>query len=257
MADKLKTKISFEIYCKKLRNFPKWKVLPYNEFLINARKKYTEKYGIIKEPEKIEPQSVTNEIGNWLHQEEANEAFQLFNNYKQGYHLETISDLELLKKLVYCEIVVRRIEKVLNENPNKVQTQALRAFNELLNQILTIRTSLGLIKNKAEGIFEYIELLKKKAKLWKQANPNIPYLPCPYCKNALYIKLKDIHFYEAIKHPMFKDKILWSEELLDLIKEKKITFEEGAKVLKTSIDGMKLMFEKKFGVINPANSSAS
>lgn len=255
MADKLKIKISFETYCSHLRNLKNWKGLPYQEFLEKARKKFTEKYGVSQEKEEELEESTKNEVGTWVDESEGQEALNLFNTYKNGYHLESLSDLELLKKLVYCEISAKRIEKVLNLNSTKVLSKELRVYNELLNQILNIRTSLGLIKNKAEGIFEYIELIKKKALAYKNANPNLPYLPCPYCKNALYIKLKDLESYKAIKHPMFKDKILWNEELLNLIKEKKITFEEGAKVLRTSADEMKLMFEKKFGVIRPANSS--
>jgi hypothetical protein len=256
--DKPKKKIfSFEIYAKRLRNLSNYRDLEYSEFLERARKKYFLKYGKKDEEEKPSEPSV-NEVGTWVDDSEGQEALNLFNTYKRGYHLESLSDLELLKKLVYCEINAKRIEKILNENSAKVLPRELRAYNELLNQILNIRVNLGLVKNKAEGIFEYIELLKKKADSWKKANPNLSYLPCPYCKNALYIKLKDIHLYQAIKHPLFKDKILWNDELLNLIKERKITFEEGAKVLRTSVDEMKLMFEKKFGiVVSPSDNSAS
>jgi hypothetical protein len=250
-------RISFEGYCARIRKLPSFKGLPEIEFKSKAKKLYTKKYGKVEEEELT---TIENEVGVWISKKEANEALTLFNTYKNNYHLESLSDLELLKKLVYCEIMVKRIEKLLNEKTNEVQAKALRTFNELLNQILNIRTNLGLIKDKAQGIFEYIELLKKKAKLWRQSNPNpYPYIPCAWCGKPLYIKLKDPHLYEAVKNPFFKGRILYNKELLNLIKQGKITVEEGAKILRTSPDYVKLLYDKEFGssAVNPAINSSS
>ena len=107
-----KQKPSFESYARRLRNLKNWRGLEYSSFLEIAKKRYFLKYGNAQE-EKIPDIAVENIVGVWLDKEEADKALELFENYKKKYHIEALSDVELLKQYIYSETLLNRVKKIL------------------------------------------------------------------------------------------------------------------------------------------------
>ena len=249
---KIKKTPSFECYAKRIRNFPNFKSLEYSQFLEVAKKRYFLKYGQTQEKKEESGKPIENEVGTWLNQEEADKTFKLFNDYKQKYHIENLSDVELLKQYIYSETLLNRIKGVLDKAPDKINKDELKVFSDLVSQILTLKEKLGLLSEKKESDpLKYINLLKKKFEIWRENNQGSRSIICPYCSKIIFLKIRT-DCWEAQKHTFFVDKVLANKYLWELYKEGKITREDVSKVLGTSVFYVEWL-EKK---IYSANSSA-
>ena len=179
---------------------------------------------------------------NWLDSKEKDEANKLFNDYLKNNHFEA-SDIILLRRLIFAIINSKRIEKELTsqfkagtEDPRrmKVSTALNRAYNESINEIVTIQKQLGLLGDKSKGNpLEFIFNLFRKAKKWREENLGRD-IDCPFCKQKIYLMIRTDK-YKAIKHPFFgKNKILFNITLWKLYKNNRITKKEFADTLNTS-----------------------
>jgi hypothetical protein len=226
---------------KKLRNMKQYKDKTDDEIMALAE-------------ESLRKEALDSSEGSWVNESEKTQAEELYNKYLESYNLTSASDREGLKNLVFYEIFAQRLQKIISKKSvdEKGEFQApgknlMEALNNANEQIVEWKERLGLFENKTENDgFTLFQILKKKVLDWFYRNPNIPYLPCPYCQGDLYIKLREPQLYEAVKHPLFKDKILWNDALLEYVHEGKLTVEEVARVLETSATLISLMLDKKY-----------
>lgn len=200
----------------------------------------------------MEESKNTDFKGIGLTKGEKNQAEKRFEEYKQRYHIESLSDLQLLEQLVFREILQERtkkqVRKVTNAKKkaeeNAISPYLLKVLNENEERILILKEKLGLFEEKkGEDPFKYIQRLKKKFKKWREENQGSRTLICPHCSKMVMLKIRT-KAWEALKHPFFKDRILANVHLWKLFKEGKITKDDIAKVLGCSPDYVEWLEEK-------------
>jgi len=112
-----------------------------------------------------------------------------FEDYRNHYHMESFSDLQLLEELVFREALQERYKKKIGKlakptkkeksekedtkNKPKVVAEVvpkylLKALDENLDKILIIKEKLGLFEEKKENDFNAFQILDKKFKIWKE-----------------------------------------------------------------------------------------
>ncbi len=192
-------------------------------------------------------------VGAGLEKDEKKSAKKLFDGYRRNYSIDALSDLNLLEELTYREILQERYKIKISEvsksktvnDQNIIPGHVLKALNENLTQILTLKEKLGLFSDKKEDsdAFKHLETLKKKFKIWLKENQGSRTLACPHCSKMIMLRIRT-KAWEAQKHPMFRDRILCNDHLVKLFMEKKITADDCAKMLGTSKDYIKWLIEK-------------
>lgn len=177
-----------------------------------------------------------------------------FNSYRERYHIENFSDLEILSELVFREALQERTKKKIEKygdkakdkekGNNTVIPQHLLSFlDENLGQVITLKEKLGLFEDKTTDPYQYIQTLKKKFKKWREENQGSRTFPCPHCSKIVMLKIK-MDKWDALKHPFFKDRIIANEHLWKMYKEGKITKQDVANVLGTSDKYIDLLEER-------------
>ncbi len=201
-----------------------------------------------KSKDKNKPEESSIEIykftGSGLTTSEKRLAKKRFEDYKNFYHVEHLSDLQLLEELCFRESLQERTKKVIAkvaksktvEKENLIPTHILNSLNENLERILILKEKLGLFEDKkGNDPFKHIQTLKKKFKIWMSENQGSRTLICPHCSKMVLLKIRT-ESWEAQKHPFFVDRILANKHLWKLYKEEKITNEDVGKVLGVSPD---------------------
>jgi len=191
--------------------------------------------------------------GTGLSKTEIKNGKKLFDNYKENYHIEQLSDLQLLQDLVYLEILqiryknrIAEIEKNNETAGGKKQSSAyiVKALNENLAQILILKEKLGLFETKKDNDgYLALSRLKEKFKKWLEENQASRTIKCPHCSQMILLKIKT-DAWEALKHPFFRDSILGNKPLWKLYKNSKLTKEEVAEILGVAPDYIEWL-EKK------------
>lgn len=174
----------------------------------------------------------------------------LVARYLHDYDIESISDKNLIKQIIYLEIVQIRIQDSINDlhkENTKHPSHLIESLQKNLEAILKAKNSLGLTKekqdaNKNDGTKAW-ELLKRKTEKWQEENQGCRTAICPHCSQMILFKIR-VDKYDASKHPYFKDKILYNEHLIALYKEGKLQKSDVAKVLGTSEDYIGWVIQK-------------
>ena len=113
-----------------------------------------------------------------------------------------------------------------------------------MEQILTLKEKLGLLTNKeGDDSFKVIQQLKEKFKIWCSENSGSRTIVCPHCSKLVLLRIRT-DIWETQQHPMFKDKTLYNQHLVDMYLTGKITAEDVAKVLGTSPKYTEWLIEK-------------
>jgi len=173
------------------------------------------------------------------------DAGKLFKEYLKQYSFTQLSDIQLVEELVYREIMQNRFKEKIDNfekkhkkegHDNITPSSMLQPLNENFEQILKLKESLGLLKDKtSEDGFQYIQKLKEKFKVWANEHQGSRYLKCPHCSKPVLLKIRT-ESWEAAKHPFFKDNILGNDALVKLFQSGKITKKDVADILQTSPD---------------------
>ena len=178
-----------------------------------------------------------------------------FDEYRERYHMENLSDLQILEELVFRECLQEKYKKKIGKLTKKTRRKKgdkssdkeplttdtipkylISALDENLDKIITIKEKLGLFKEKTgDDPYKYIKQLKEKFKKWREENQGSRTTICPHCSQMIMLKIRT-DAWESQKHPFFKDKILANEHLWSLYKNKIIIKEDIAKILGCSID---------------------
>ena len=181
------------------------------------------------------------------------DAGKLFKEYLKQYSFTQLSDIQLVEELVYREIMQNRFKEKIDNfekkhkkegHDNITPSSMLQPLNENFEQILKLKESLGLLKDKtSEDGFQYIQKLKEKFKVWKNENQASRTIVCPECSKMLMLRIRT-DIWEAQKHSFFKDKLLFNEHLVQLYLDKKITDVDVAKILGTTPEYTEWLIKK-------------
>lgn len=199
--------------------------------------------------------------GLGLNRTECKHGQQKFDEYCTVYHITAYSDLQLLEELIYREIMQENFKVQIEEKKKKTETEnktlsekdqkdvviatyMVDAMNQNLEQIFSLKEKLGLINNQeGDDGFKYLQQLEEKFRLWEKENQASREVVCPHCSKLILLHIRT-ETWEAQKHPLFKDKILYNEHLVKMFLENKITSEDVAKVLGTSPSYVQWLIEK-------------
>jgi len=203
----------------------------------------------------------------FVDREEQTLAKDLLKKYCKDYVIETISDKNTLKQLIYLEVIQNRLETSMNQlhTENKaVPLQIMDSLHKNIDEIIVLKETLGITKKNKEQDVNPIEILKKKFKKWRENNQGSRTLVCPHCSKMILLKIRT-EVWEAQKHPFFKDKILANVGLVKLYKEGKLNKEDVALILECSPDYIDWLIPKWFqdnttpveDVTNPPEGNAT
>lgn len=193
--------------------------------------------------------------------DERKSARKLAKKYLSTYTIETVSDRNTLVQLLFLEMMNFRLQASINkvyEDSKIIPMQMLDSLHKNLQQIGETKEKLGITRAKLDDqkkdTIELLDTLKKKFKKYREQNQLSRQMVCPYCGQMCLLKMRTEH-YETIKHPYFKDRILFNENLIKLYTQGKITRKEVADVLGCSEDYVGWMCEKA-KIIDPESNSA-
>ncbi len=182
--------------------------------------------------------------------EDQKSAKVLIRKYLDDYTPETVSDINTLRSILFLEVLNSRLQDELNsdkEAQRDINLRAVETIHKNLNQILVLKGSLGLTKDKKDGnvksVDEKIKLMRKQFKVWMSQNQASRECVCPYCAQHFLLRIRMEHW-EAQKHPFFKDRILYNKPLIELFLEGVITKEKLAEILECSPDYIGWVIER-------------
>ena len=188
--------------------------------------------------------------GTGLTHNEKRIAQRKFKKYKEVYHIDSLSDLQLLESLVFRETLQERTkEQIMDDVDDKkvlkpASTRLMNIINNNEECILILKEKLGLFEDKkVKDPFKHIQILKKKFKKWREENQGSRTLICPHCSKMLMLRIRT-KAWEVQKHEFFRDRILTNNHLVKLFMDKKITKSDCAKILGVSEDYILWLIEK-------------
>jgi hypothetical protein len=225
---------------KTLRNLPQYRDKTEEELLDIAQKS-------------IEKKEQKKELSDGWLPEEQELAEKLYNDYILNYEIESLSDKNSLKQLVFYEVFFERLQKLLSDfsskkdNAGKTPPKTLmESLNDITTNIMRLKEQLGLFQERKQesDIVKLWGALKKKVAIWRKTNPNKSF-SCPHCGGMIFLKLREPELYEASKHPLFKCRVLYNDELLNLVEVGRVSSVEAAKILDTSYAYINFLIEQR------------
>ena len=188
------------------------------------------------------------ESGNFINDEEKKLAKKIFDAYLEQNSFESYSDLSTLSVLVYNEVLSQRVQKSINDCTNKdgkayISDKLLKSHADLTNQILHLKTKLGIDKEVKTDEFTALQLLKKRFHNWIQVNRNECTIAIPFtCQGCgkddvkMVLLRKRVKDFEALDHPFFSGRFTYNHEIINDVESNKITIEQAARYLQVSKD---------------------
>lgn len=190
--------------------------------------------------------------------------------YLEEYTIETTSDKNILRDVIYLEIINQRYKNKLNElykEDSAVPLNLLNIIHKNQTQILELKKALGLTKEGEEATkseaFKALELLEKKAEIWRSKNQASRELICIAKNTDILMSDYSIKKIENIK---INDNIVGivkvNKQGLKLVKQKILNVNRSLKnvlILKTN-KGRKLICTPDhliFSYLRSQNTDAS
>ena len=169
-----------------------------------------------------------------------------FRSYRKYYHIETFSALQLLEELVVREAQNERMKKLttpladseIAKANGMIDWKLAKAMDDNLEKIIHLKEKIGLFKSKKkEDLFNFIQTLKEKQKIYRRENPKEYSFPCPSCGKMIHAMVRINEKTHIIsEHPFFKNKFFDGGYLIELMEAGKLTKEEVAKAIKVPVD---------------------
>jgi hypothetical protein len=188
------------------------------------------------------------ESGNFIDEAEKKLAKKMFEAYLEQNSFESYSDLSTLSVLVYNEVLSGRVQKSINECTTKdgksyISDKLLKSHSDLTNQILHLKTKLGIDKEVKTDEFTALQLLKKRFHQWIQENKASCTIAIPFsCQSCghddvkLVLLRKVVNDWTAIDHPAFLGRFYYSKHAMDMVEAGTLKAEDYAKIFQVSLD---------------------
>jgi len=191
---------------------------------------------------------ITNQIdldSLFIDKKERKIAKHLLRKYLDDFTPETISDINILRDILFLEILNARLQDKINRDASS-NTRTIEAIHKNLNQIISLKSTLGIAGGKkGESVDTKIKQLMKKFEIWRRNNNGSRTIICPYCGQMVLLKIRT-DAWEAGKHPFFKDRVLYNHHLMNLYLQRKITKQDVAKILECSEDYIDWLLQKAY-----------
>lgn len=231
---------SYEGIVKRLRNLPQNRNKTDEELKAMAEAKDTEAEHFLDD---MDVDSLFTSTG------EQKAARVLLSKYLQDYELETISDKNILKQLIYLEVFQARLQtsaEVFQKENKAVPLQILDSIHKNVDKIILLKEKLGLtkdIKSAQNDSFKILQTIEHKAKVWRENNQATRRRVCPHCSKIVLWKIRP-EAWESQKHPFFKDRILGNVHIIKLYKEERLSKEDVAAIFECSTDYIEWLIKR-------------
>jgi len=186
------------------------------------------------------------DIINKFKGEERKQAQGLLEKYFKDYSIESVSDINTLKEIIFYEIIQYRLQDKLNEfaASKTIPIQLVNVMHENSEAIIKLKNSLGLFADKEKKTeYDVLKHLKRRFQVWLGENQASRTLICPHCSKMILLKMKT-DIWESQKHPYFKDRVIYNKVLFQLYHDQKITKKDLAGVIETSEDYISWVIDK-------------
>lgn len=162
-------------------------------------------------------------------------AEERYKSYLETHDIESLSDLDTLRSLVYLEVYQDRIQKIINSQDyasDKLTKQLVDIQNQ--KRDLKIRLEIDRPENKVDDLTA-LQRLQKKMNTYIQFNRNEFTTCCAECGTILLLRRKcNKENFQNLKHPMFSGRFYYNSRAIQLVKEGKLTKEQYSWVFHTS-----------------------
>lgn len=208
----------------KLRNLPQYKNKSESEVMALAEKKVRE-----SDPD-------LDVVSMFSESRDKKLAKDLLARYLEDFSIDNIAEKNTLKQLIFLEVLqTNSLQKQMNEIRKKtkgVPPNILDAIHKNAKEIKDLKSQLGIKKTEEQksDAYKALESLQKKAERWRAENQGSRTLCCPHCGKFTLLRIRT-DAWEAKKHPMFRDRILYNKHAFTLLKSKKISKLDVAKIL--------------------------
>jgi len=189
-------------------------------------------------------------------------AKKIFDHYITNHNFNTFVEYKVVADLVFEEILLEHLKDTLDQVSNDdnnifIPEKSINALHDTQERVYFLQKKLGIIKaDKSDSLTE-IEMLKKKFNIFIPFNRNeftawIPTL-CPNCGHfdvqgrLMRRRVKD---FDCLIHPAFSGRFLYNCEIIDDVKNEKITKEQAAKYLRTSPKYIEWAIENETKIIS-------
>lgn len=186
-------------------------------------------------------------------------AEERFKAYLENHELESMSDLDTLRSLVYNEIFEVRIQKELNKlhTEGKYPSDRLTAqLTTLQNQKAQLKLKLGIDKpEESVGQLTQLQQLEKRYDAYIQEHKNefeLAYTyTCSKCNHQdvdMVLVRRRVEGFDSMLHPWFAGRWFFNYEILKDVKAEKITKEDAWRYLCCASQGgnYKPAFSKEY-----------
>ena len=179
--------------------------------------------------------------------EEQSSMLDRFKGYLNDFKIESSSDIDTLKSLVFVEMLEIRIQKLINEFsvagtfPSDKVTQQLI---NLQNQKSSLKIKLGIDStDEKKDDLTILEQAEERFQKHYEENMNefdltVP-LICPKCNHEHifhHLMRKRVKDFDTIKHPFFLGKWFVNVPVIRFVKEGILTKEQAAEILCNASD---------------------
>jgi len=166
----------------------------------------------------------------------------LLKKYLDDFTPETTSDINILRSVIFLEVINHRLQSDLNkkyDNNEEVPLKMIEIMHKNLDEVLTLKKSLGITRDSKKidqtTVDRKIATIRAQFEVWLENNQASRHRTCPHCGQMILLRMRMDH-YDLQKHPMFRDRILCNRHLVKMYQQEKLTKEDVAKVLEVSND---------------------
>jgi hypothetical protein len=166
-------------------------------------------------------------------------AKNLLDKYLAQRSFEDNSERETLNMLIDLEVIRERIKQFMNKESNEkdgaIPLHMLEKLNEITEQIMKLKESLGMT-NKQKEEQDFLKIygeLEQKALKYYEEHKGCNTVRCPHCTQLFHL-LFDAEKYKPVKATWWKGTVLYNKDLFELYDQRIITKEKLAKILGVS-----------------------
>lgn len=179
-------------------------------------------------------------------------AKNLLKKYLDDFTPESTSDINILRSIIFLEVLNQRLQSELNkkyDNNQDVPLKMIEIMHKNLDEVLTLKKSLEITRDSkkidSSTVDKKIGMIRNQFKLWLENNQASRQRTCPHCGQMILLRMRMEH-YDSQKHPFFKDRVLGNPHLIEMYQKEKITKEDVAKILEVSPDYVDWLLKKRF-----------
>jgi len=194
-------------------------------------------------------------------------AKELFDNYLDNYEFSDYNDIQNVADLVYAELLKQRIQETISKTLSDVKNnfipeKVIQSLHTIQDRILVLKEKAGISVTKEQDALNSLEELQKKFEVYIPFHRNEYSLEVPsICKSCGH---EDVQMYllrrrcnkenfEVLKHPVFSGRYLYNIEIIDDVRNGKITKEMAARYLRTSSEYISWVLENEYKIIEIEN----